>query len=270
MQHVGFVGVGNQGGPIAHRIRAGGFPLTVWARRPQVLDELAAAGAIVAVTLAELGACSDVVGICVTTDDDVRDVVLGPSGLLSSMRAGSVVAIHSTVHPDTVRAIARAAASSGVRVVDAPVSGGRARAMQGQLTVLLGGDDADIAWLRPVLATYASTTEVLGGVGAAQLAKLVNNAAAAANLGTSLAALDAATELGLDRAAMQRVLESSSGDSFMLRAVPAMDDTGTALAAARLDKDARLLREAAGMSRRAIELADAAVAAVRTVHDLGR
>jgi 3-hydroxyisobutyrate dehydrogenase len=243
---VGFVGVGNQGGPIAMRIAKAGLPLMVWARRPEVLAEYEAAGVRAASSLAELGRACDLVAICVTTDDDVRAVTLGPAGLLANMASGSSLAVHSTVHPDTVREVAETAREGRVSVVDAPVSGGNLAAQAGTLAVLLGGHPDDIDRWRPVFSTFATSVEVLGDVGAGQLCKLVNNALSAANLAGALRALGAAVELGLDPDAVARVLMASSGDSFMLRMTPRMAESGLGLAADRYAKDVALFEDVAG------------------------
>ena len=98
---VGFIGLGSQGAAMARRITDEGFPLTIWARRPASVEPFAGTDAVVASTPAELGAASDVVGICVVADADVEDVLLRADGVLAGMAPGGVIAIHSTVHPDT-------------------------------------------------------------------------------------------------------------------------------------------------------------------------
>lgn len=237
---VGFVGIGNQGGPIAERILLGGYPLTVWARRPEAMEPFTAAGATAAASLAELGASCPMVAVCVMADDDVRQVCLGPDGLLAAMAPGSTLVVHSTVAPSTVRDIAATAAEGDVAVLDAPVSGGNAGAKAGTMAVLLGGPADVVDRWRPVLATFASSIEVLGDVGAGQLAKLVNNALSSVTLGASLWALDVATALGLDREATFRVISASSGDSFMFRRTPDVIARGVGMAASRLRKDLTL------------------------------
>src|SRR4029079_19179880 len=125
-------------------IGRGGYPLWVWARRPEGLEEDVAEGARGARSVSGLGASCDLVAVCVTTDDDVRAVVLGPDGLLAAMAPGSSLAVHSTIHPDLVREVAAAGEARGVAVVDAPVSGGNLAAKAGTLAVLIGGNEADV------------------------------------------------------------------------------------------------------------------------------
>jgi 3-hydroxyisobutyrate dehydrogenase len=117
---VGFIGLGSQGAPMARRIVEGGFELTLWARRPASVEPFADTGARVAATPAELAASSDLVCLCVVGDDDVREVLTGDSGVLAGLAPGGVVAIHSTVHPDTCRELAELCASHDVSVIDAP------------------------------------------------------------------------------------------------------------------------------------------------------
>jgi len=96
---VGFIGLGNQGGPIVRHIIKGGFPTTLWARRPEVLGPFEALGAATASSAAELAAATDLVGICTWDDASVVDVMRGDQGVLAGARPGTIVAVHATVHP---------------------------------------------------------------------------------------------------------------------------------------------------------------------------
>jgi 3-hydroxyisobutyrate dehydrogenase len=263
-ERVGFIGVGNQGAPIAMRILQAGHPLTVWARRPEALADFRAAGADVATSIADLAASCPMVAICVTTDADVLEVTLAEGGLLPSMTAGSTLAVHSTTHPDIIKRVAAAGAERGIAVLDAPVSGGNAAAEAGTLAVLVGGDPETAERWRPVLATYSASAERLGDIGAGQLAKLVNNALSAISLATAIQALDSAEAQGLDRTAMHRAMLASSGESFMLRQVPHVLANYATRAAPRYRKDLTLYQgvvdpsDSAGQALAA--QADAAVA----------
>ena len=208
---VGFVGLGSQGGPMARRIVEAGFPLLLWARRPESLAPYRDTSAQFVPDLAELGARSDHVGVCVVDDAGVREVV---GALLATMRAGSRIAIHSTIHPDTCIALAKQAAERAVVLIDAPVSGGAPAATAGTLTVMVGGAAAAVDAARPVFQTFSGLIAHLGGVGAGQLAKLVNNSLMAANMALADAALGAGATLGLDRAALVELVKASSGRSY--------------------------------------------------------
>ena len=208
---IGFVGLGSQGGPMAHQIVDAGLPLTVWARRPEALAPYVAKGAAAAASLAELGAQCRHVGICVVNDADVVQVC---AELVPAMAPGSVIAIHSTVLPETCAALAADCAARGIDLVDAPVSGGGPAAEAGTLTIMGGGAEAAFERARPVFETFGKLIVRLGEVGAGQRAKIVNNALLAANMGLAQAALSAGEAMGIDRAALAELVKASSGRSF--------------------------------------------------------
>jgi 3-hydroxyisobutyrate dehydrogenase-like beta-hydroxyacid dehydrogenase len=204
---------------MARRIVDAGHPLTIWARRPETLAPYGDTPAVVAATPAELGARSDVVGVCVVNDQDVEDVVLRDDGVLAGMDGGGVIAIHATIHPETCRRIATRAAERGVDVVDAPVSGGAPAAAEGKLLVMVGGDDAAVERARPVFATYGDPIIHLGGIGSGQMAKVLNNFLFTAQLTVAVETFDFAARLGVDRAALGQVLATGSGGSFATNVV---------------------------------------------------
>ena len=237
---VGFVGLGSQGGPMARRIVEAGFPLLLWARRPETLASYRDTAAQFVTDLADLGARSDHVGVCVVDDAGVREVV---GALLATMRAGSRIAIHSTIHPDTCIALARQAAERAVAVVDAPVSGGAPAAAAGTLTVMVGGDTAAVSAARPVFETFSGLIAHLGGIGAGQFAKLVNNSLMAANMALADAALGVGAALGLDRAALIEMVKASSGRSYGFEVRARLPDIAMFGHGARLlAKDLNLLK----------------------------
>lgn len=208
---VGFIGVGSQGGPMAHRIVDAGLPLVVWARRPEVLAAYTAKGARAAATVAELGAACNHVGICVVNDADVLSIT---SQLVPVMKPGSRIAIHSTILPETVAALEAQCDAAGLQLIDAPVSGGSPGAEAGTLTVMCGGRQAAFDAARPVFQTFGKLIVLLGPAGAGQRAKIVNNAMLSAHMGVAMAALEAADALEIDRAAMIELVKVSSGNSF--------------------------------------------------------
>src|SRR6201999_2526461 len=120
----------------------------------------------------------------------------------------------STIHPDTCIALSKQASEHGVALIDAPVSGGGQGAAAGTLTVMVGGESAAVESARPVFATFSALISHLGGVGAGQFAKLVNNSLLAANMALADAALGAGAALGLNRAALIDLVKASSGRSY--------------------------------------------------------
>jgi 3-hydroxyisobutyrate dehydrogenase-like beta-hydroxyacid dehydrogenase len=238
-ERIGFIGLGSQGGPIAHRIADAGLPLTVWARRPAVLEAYIAKGATAAATVADLAAACDHVGICVVNDADVLDVC---RQLLPALRAGSRIVIHSTILPETCVTLAALCAERGVAFLDAPVSGGASGAQKGTLTVMCGGDPAVFDAAKPVFETFGKLVMLLGGVGAGQKAKIVNNSLLAANIGLADAALTAGQALGLDRATLADLIRASSGYSFGLEVCARCPTPADFSGAELLVKDVGLLK----------------------------
>ena len=238
-QRIGFIGIGNQGAPIARRIVDAGFDLSLWARRSAALAEFADTPARIVGSVEELGAQCDVVGLCVLADADVAEVA---GRLLSAMQPGSVLLIHSTVSPQLCRDLARRGEGRGIAVLDAPVSGGNARAREGKMAVMVGGPADVFERVRPVLATFATTVVRLGDVGAGQLGKLVNNAVTTAKFSVSLAFLDAGEQLGLDRAALGQAMLAGAGQSFALERMVEATAEGLRFALPLLEKDVGLMR----------------------------
>jgi 3-hydroxyisobutyrate dehydrogenase-like beta-hydroxyacid dehydrogenase len=212
---VGFVGLGSQGAPMAQMIQRGGFDLFLWARRRASLEPFEGTPATPVDSSRALGERCDLVGVCVVNDADVEQVVLG-DGILSGMKPGGIVAIHSTIHPDTCRRIAAEAEKVGVSVLDAPVSGSGEAAYQKRLTVMVGGDEAAFQRGLPVFQTFGEPVRHLGGVGAGQLCKLVNNLSCIANMRVAGEVLAMGRALGIEQGALVDILLASSGQSFSL------------------------------------------------------
>jgi len=262
---VGFIGLGSQGGPMARAIVDAGFETTLWARRPASLEPYADTAAKVAGTPAELGAGSDLVCLCVVGDSDVEEVLYGDTGVLAGMAAGGIVAVHSTVHPDTCRRIAETAAAKSISVIDAPVSGGAPAVKEKRLLVMAGGDADVVERCRPVFETYGSHVH-LGDLGSGQLTKLLNNLLFAANLSNAKAALDLGEALGVDVGSLGEVLTRGSANSSALGSVTALGgslDVIRDVAGGLLRKDVRLIvdiAEKSGESPGAVlDAADAAL-----------
>jgi 3-hydroxyisobutyrate dehydrogenase-like beta-hydroxyacid dehydrogenase len=217
----GFIGLGSQGAGMAQCLIGQGLPTTLWARRAASLEPFTGRVAVAADPV-ELGRASDVVGVCVTDGPAVREVTLGPNGVLAGMAPGSVLAVHSTIGTDDCAEIASAAAASGVLVIDAPVSGGGGAAAAGRLTVYVGGTDDAVARARPMLETYGDPVLHMGPLGSGLRTKLVNNALNAAHFALAHDALALGEALGLDATKLGEALVSGSGRSFSLEVFVAL------------------------------------------------
>jgi 3-hydroxyisobutyrate dehydrogenase len=244
---VGFVGLGSQGGPMARRIIEDGFPTTLWARRPESLEPYDGTGALYATDRRMLGTVSDVLCLCVIGDADVDEVLRGDDGALAGMAPGGIVVIHSTVHPATCRRLQ--ADYPHLHVVDAPVSGGGHMAAAKSLLVMIGGDDDVVYRCRPVLETFANPLVHVGGLGAGQAAKVLNNALFSAHLGVAASAFSVADELGVDKDALTTVLSNGSGRSYAAGVIAVSghrDSVMAQLAGPLLAKDVRILTDLVG------------------------
>jgi 3-hydroxyisobutyrate dehydrogenase len=233
---------------MARRIIEAGFPVTLWARRPASLEPFADTAAKVASSPAELAAVSDVVCVCVVSDADVEEVLTRSDGALAGLGSGGVVAVHSTVHPDTCRRLAAVAAVRGGALVDAPVSGGGPAAAAGRLLVMAGGDPGVVEHCRPVFAAYGDPVVYLGPVGSGQVTKLLNNLLFTAHLATAASVLELERSLDVDPGRLAEVISHGSGESFALARIA--DAGGTldrigAYAGALSRKDVRLVAELA-------------------------
>lgn len=239
MGKFGFIGLGSQGAPMAHRMLEAGLEVVLWARRAATLDGFSDTAAAVADTVADLARQVDYCAVCVVDDAGVQDIC---EQLLAAMAPGGCIVIHSTVNPSLCMSLAERAAERGIDLLDAPVSGGGPAAAEGRLTVMVGGDPAVAARAQPVFETFSDTIVHLGDVGAAQTAKLVNNTLMAANLAVAHHAVETARRLGIDPDAFARLVSSSSGHSFSFDVRARMSvPTDFRHGAQLLAKDVRLL-----------------------------
>jgi 3-hydroxyisobutyrate dehydrogenase len=215
---VGFVGLGDIGEPIARRIIDSGFSTALWARRQESLYPFRnGSGKFTeAADLVELGRFSQIVGVCVFDDEGVREVVLGERGILTGMRAGGVILIHSTVNIDTVVQIADEAAAKQVHVLDAPISGPREVAEKGDMSVMVGGDEAAFSLALPVLRAFSKLAVHLGPIGSGLRMKALNQVLMYANLDAASNAMLEADELGINLEIAGKVLQASTGASTAL------------------------------------------------------
>jgi 3-hydroxyisobutyrate dehydrogenase len=212
---VGFIGLGSQGSPIAERIaRSGQFDTVVWARRAEALDPFRDTPARIATSIAELSEGLDVLATCVFDAAGTREILFGPGGAAAGMRPGGIVICHSTVAPQEIADLGAEAAQHGLRVLDAPVSGGAPKAAAGELIVMVGGDPVTFEEAKPIIETYSNQIVYLGGLGAGQQAKLLNNTMLAAHVGIANDVFAIADELGMDRVGLGSILHSGSGRSF--------------------------------------------------------
>jgi 3-hydroxyisobutyrate dehydrogenase len=217
--HVGFVGTGNMGAPMATNLLKAGHQLTVFDARAEATAPLEKLGARRARDLAAVAAAVDVMLTSLPDDSIVEEVLfgsVGTPGLIAGGRAGHVVFDLSTVSPDTTRRLAVRAAEHGVRLIDAPVSGSVGGAVAGTLAVMIGASASDVAPYENVLRAIGKNLFFLGETGRGNILKLLNNYVALTNQAALCEAMALADRLGVDRQTVGEVLSRASGASFIL------------------------------------------------------
>jgi 3-hydroxyisobutyrate dehydrogenase-like beta-hydroxyacid dehydrogenase len=207
---VGFIGLGSMGLPMAQRLLAEGHELSLYARRETTLEPFAGEAVTIAATPSAMDPSLEAVGICVFDAAGVEEVLFGDAGLVETLQPGCVVLVHSTVSPEQIREIAERAATFGLRVLDAPVSGGAPRAIVGELTIMVGGETETIDDVRALLDSLSNHVVRLGGLGAGSQAKLINNTMFSAQLALADDALRAGASLGVDPEGLAAILLTSS------------------------------------------------------------
>ncbi len=206
-EKVGFVGLGIMGRGMAANLLRKGFAVQVWNRTAARMDALIAQGATAGGSPRAVAETCPVVFVCVSDTPDVEAVVLGPEGLGEGVRAGSLVVDCSTISPQVTRDIAAQLAHKGAHMLDAPVSGGSEGAVNGTLSIMVGGDAAQFERARPYLEAMGATITHVGGQGAGQTVKLVNQILVVGNCVAMCEALLFAQAGGVD---LQKTFEAIS------------------------------------------------------------
>lgn len=209
MTRIGFIGLGAMGRPIAWRLLQKGYPMAVCDVNQKAVAPFVAAGATECPTPAAVAAASDVVMSMVPDAPDVEAVALGPGGLAEGIRPGTIWIDMSTIDPSTTRRVGAALAEKGVRMIDCPVGRTTKHAEQGKLVLMIGGEDADIAQVQPVLDHLADTFIRCGPLGGGSATKVVNNFLALTCCAVSAEAFALGVRAGLTVEHMLKVFGST-------------------------------------------------------------
>ena len=212
--NLGFIGLGSMGGAIARRL-VESHTVHVYDVAPRAVEALAALGAIPKASPADVAAASDMVMTCLPTSTEVRAVVFDDGGVLDGMPDGGLIADMTTGDPVATRDMAAQLADRGVRLIDAPVSGGPDGAAAGTLAIIVGAPDDLFDTCRPVFASISPNVFHAGGVGAGHTMKLVNNTISAGNRAIALEAVSLAVKNGIDPKVCIDIVQKSSGRSYV-------------------------------------------------------
>jgi len=214
---VAFVGLGVMGYPMAGYLVKAGHQVTVYNRTLEKAERWCDEhGGDHAATPALAAAGADIVFSCVGNDDDVRSVVFGDDGMLAGIPAGAIIVDHTTASANVAREVATAAAGRSVGFLDAPLSGGQAGAENGQLTIMVGGEEETFARAQPVMDAYAKAITLIGPVGSGQLAKMVNQICIAGVVQGLSEGLHFAKRAGLDVARVIEAISKGAAQSWQM------------------------------------------------------
>ena len=227
---VAFLGLGVMGYPMAGHLKRAGHEVTVYNRTSAKADQWAAEyGGKSAPTPRQAAHDADIVFCCVGNDDDLRSVVLGEHGAFAGMKAGAVFVDHTTASAEVARELFETGKHKGVAFVDAPVSGGQAGAVNGVLTVMCGGEQADFDRVKPVGMAYSRAFTLVGAPGAGQLAKMVNQICIAGLVQGLSEGINFGLAAGLDMKLVLDVINKGAAGSWQ------MDNRGSTMVDDKFD-----------------------------------
>ena len=258
MAAIGFIGLGNMGGPMAANLVKAGHKLRVFDLSPQAIAKFAGAGVEACASSSEVAKGAEAVITMLPAGQQVRETYLGPEGLIDAAAAGTLLIDCSTIDVATAREVSAAASAAGLDMVDAPVSGGVGGAQAATLTFMAGGSDTAFARAQPILACMGKAVVHAGGPGNGQAAKICNNMI----LGISMIAVSEAFalggKLGLSYQTLFDIASKSSGQCWSLTTYcpvpgpvpgsPANRDYAPGFTVAMMLKDLKLAQEASRLT----------------------
>lgn len=215
---VGVIGLGSMGGGVAKSLLRNGFPVTVCDVRPAVVESFVTLGAAGAKSPADLAARSTVIVVLVVNAEQVESVMFGDGGAVAAMKPGTAVIMSVTLPPDYAERLAARLEAKGIQMLDAPVSGGEAKAATGEMTVMASGPPATFAACEGVLAAIAQKVYRLGdSAGTGSKVKMINQLLAGVHIAASAEAMALGIKAGADPNVLYEVISNSAGSSWMFQ-----------------------------------------------------
>src|SRR3984957_13949936 len=218
MSDIGFIGLGIMGNPMCRNLITAGHKLVVYVRVPEPVQRLVELGAIRGGSSRSVAEKSDIIITMLPDEPEVEFVILGPSGALEGLKSGSTVIDMSSVNPLVAQKIGAACAVKGIRFLDAPVSGGEPKAVDGTLAIMVGGEETVFKEVEPVLLAMGSSVTLTGPIGAGNFAKLANQIIVACNIAAMGEAFVLATRAGLDPNIVLNAIKGGLAGSAVLTA----------------------------------------------------
>ena len=222
---VGFIGLGRMGRPMARHVAGAGFPVLAFDAHAEAMQGIEEAGIKPAASLSQIAVNTDFIIVIVPTDEDVMSICCGGGGLIAGAEPGTIIAVASSVRPETVRAVHDEASGRHIGVLDMPLTKGVRGAEAGDMTLLVGGTEDDLEKARPVMECFSTAIHFLGPVGTAQVAKTVNNLLLWANLVSVFESLEYGGRLGVNPNRLRAALLDCSADSWVLRELDLIEPT---------------------------------------------
>jgi 2-hydroxy-3-oxopropionate reductase len=215
---IGFIGLGIMGKPMSKNLLKAGHALVVYDVRPEPIEEVVAAGAERGASAKDVAARAGIIITMLPDGPDVEEVVLGPGGVLEGAAAGAIVIDMSSISPVVAQKVGAACAARGVEFLDAPVSGGEPKAIDGTLAIMVGGKQEVFDQVLPVLKAMGTSVTLTGGVGAGNVTKLANQIIVALNIAAMGEALTLATKAGVNPEVVFNAIKGGLAGSTVLNA----------------------------------------------------
>jgi 3-hydroxyisobutyrate dehydrogenase len=216
MTRIGFVGIGNMGFPMVTNLLKAGFAVEVYDVRPDATDAARARGAQVAGSTADAAGRAEVLITMLPNSPEVEQAYLGPKGVREGARAGLVCIDMSTIDPATTRRVGERLGAAGIHLLDAPVSGAVPRAVEGTLTIMVGGEAALVESVRPILGVMGRNVIHVGPLGSGEVAKICNNLIAGVSMIAVAEAFTIGLRAGVDPKVLHEVISKSSGNCWAI------------------------------------------------------
>ena len=216
MKKIGFIGLGNMGGPMAVNLLKAGYLVTAFDLVESALEQFVERGGQRASSAADAVSGADAVASMLPASKHVETLYLGEEGLLNVIQPGTLVIDSSTIAPESATKVAAAAENAGVPMIDAPVSGGVGGAIAGTLTFIVGGEESALTSAKPLLEVMGKNIFHAGAAGAGQVAKICNNMLLSVLMTGTAEALQLGVNNGLDPAVLSEVMRKSSGGNWAL------------------------------------------------------
>lgn len=213
---IGFIGLGIMGRPMSKNLIRSGFNVVVFTRKEKVMDELVALGATKASSVADLAEQCNVIITMLPNSPEVKAIILEPGGIIHHAKPGSMVIDMSSIDPSQTKMIGEALGKQGIRMMDAPVSGGEAGAISGKLVIMVGGEERDFEEYKGLFEAMGSTVTYMGDLGAGNVTKLANQIMVGLNMAAVAEAMVFAEKSGVDPNRVYEAIHNGSAGSKAL------------------------------------------------------